>query len=102
MPHPQTGKDYVHKFWDLYIQAANELVVADPTFRFSLDLSGAEARNRSVEILGPLYKRVLHEIVDRNRVIDGFAQLANQESQQWFESRCKVPLGSQRGRCVFS
>ena len=98
VPLPHTGNDYVHKFWEVYIQAANELVAADPKFRCSLDFSTPEARNRSKEALRPLYKQVLHEIVDASGLIDGFGQLATHESQQWFETRLKAPLGSVRGR----
>ena len=98
VPHPQTGNDYVHHFWESYLQSAAELVAADPRFRFSLDFSTPEARNRSKESLRPLYKQVLHKIVDGNGLIDGFGKLATQESQRWFEARRKAPLGSVRGR----
>ena len=98
VPHPQTGKDYVQNFWDLYLQAANEVVLADAKFRFSLDFSTPAALNRSKELLRPLYKQVLNEVIDGTQLIDGFGGLANSESQQWYEARRKQQLGSQRGR----
>lgn len=50
------------RFWEKYIHAANELVLLEPDFRFSLDFSregdgGALGLNRTKELLAPLYKR---------------------------------------------
>lgn len=92
--NPKTGSDYLKPFWDKYIHAANELVLLDPDFRFSLDFS---ARNRSKEVLSPLYKQALSQVVDSG-LIDGLGGLAAQESQAWFDFRKNQHMGTGRGR----